>query len=445
MDLFDSQSYDTNMKPKYSPLAPLAVRMRPRSLDELIGQEHVLGSSGVLRTLIEGDTSQVSSVILWGPPGCGKTTLAYLVANNTARDFVELSAVTSGVAQLRQVIENAKYKLINQSVQTVLFIDEIHRFSKSQQDALLPAVENHWVILIAATTENPHFCINSPLLSRSILLTLKAVSDADIKILLQRAVSDSRGLNNQYTLQDDAADILVAVSGADCRKALNLLEAASVKASSNDNVIDANCVLAICDSASVRYDVDQHYDTASAFIKSIRGSDVDAALHYLAVMIEGGEDLKFIVRRILISAAEDIGLADPDAITVANSACQAALQVGFPEARILLSQAVIYLCLSPKSNSAYVAIDKAISDVKRGMGKVIPKHLADAHYSSAKSLGHGLDYKYPHNYPNSIVEQQYLPQDLIGVCYYKPSGNGKEKYLDTVLGRIKKLLKKNAD
>ncbi len=441
MDLFDSSILDDKGRVDYDPMAPLAVRMRPKNIDEIIGQKHILGPSSVMRNLIEGNVNQASSVILWGPAGCGKTTLAYLVANNPMREFVELSAVSSGVKEVRDVIDNAKYKLIGEKVQTVLFIDEIHRFSKAQQDALLPAVENHWVILIAATTENPHFSINSPLLSRSILLTLQAHTDEDIKTLLQRALEDERGLNKTIQYENGALEIIVSLSAGDCRKALTILEACAVKASSEASVLNRETVLSVSNTADVKYDKDQHYDIVSAFIKSIRGSDVDAALHYLARMIEGGEDIRFILRRIMISASEDIGMANPNALNVAVSAATACDKVGFPEARIILAQAVIYLTLSPKSNSVYTAIDSAISDVRKGKGKTVPLHLKDAHYKGAKGLGHGIGYKYPHSYPNNITDQQYLPDDLLGTVYYSPSENGEEKKFKNIVFNLRNFLK----
>lgn len=463
MDLFDSPYTNKQGRIEYDQMAPLAVRMRPQNLKEIVGQKHILGPSSILRNLIEGTTNQVSSVILWGPAGCGKTTLAYLVANNQTREFVELSAVTSGVKEVREIIDNAKRKLITNKIQTVLFIDEIHRFSKSQQDALLPAVENHWVILIAATTENPYFSINSPLLSRSILLTLKSHNDQDITELLKRAIKDPRGYNNQLEYEQEALEIITTLSAGDCRKALTILEACATKTlnehdtpytqttgqNQNDNnnenetkpKITKQTVLTVCDSADIKYDKDDHYDVVSAFIKSIRGSHVDAALHYLARMIEGGEDLRFITRRIMISAAEDIGMADPNALNIAVSAATACEKIGLPESRIILSEAVTYLALAPKSNSVYKAIDMAIADVKSGKGKTIPMHLRDAHYKGAKGLGHGLDYKYPHAYPNSIVPQQYMPNDLQDKTYYEPTENGHEKNFKNIVLKLRKILK----
>ncbi len=441
MDLFNSSFSDKNGKIKYDSMAPLAVRMRPRNIDEVLGQKHILGKFSVMRNLIESSSCQVSSVILYGPAGSGKTTLAYLVANNNSRDFVELSAVDANVKQVREVIEEAKRKLISKKIQTVLFIDEIHRFSKSQQDALLPAVENQWVILIAATTENPYFSINSPLLSRSILLTLFPHNNADIYGLLELALKDDRGYKGKLQADSQALDFIVDLASGDCRKALTILEACATKCFNENVPLDKQIVLNICNVADLKYDRDHHYDIVSAFIKSIRGSNVDAALHYLACMIEGGEDIKFILRRIMISASEDIGLADSNALQVATSACIACEKVGLPEARIILSQAVIYLALAPKSNSAYMAIEKALCDVRKGLGKKVPIHLRDAHYKGAKNLKHGVDYKYPHDYKNNLVFQQYLPDDISNKIYYEPSTNGDEKILTNIVNRLRIFFK----
>ena len=444
MDLFSTTSVtgeDTGGNVEFDPMAPLAVRMRPKSLDEVVGQKHLLGKSSVLRTLIETDNVNVSSLILFGPAGCGKTTFAYLIANNSSRDFVELSAVTSGVKEVREVISEAKSKLINTRRQTVLFIDEIHRFSKSQQDALLPAVENQWVILVAATTENPYFSINSPLISRSIVLNLKAHDDEDIRDLLTRALNDSRGFSGEIKAHPKALDTIVSLAVGDCRKALTILEASAVKVLDSNDLLTEEVVLDACNMASVKYDIGQHYDVVSAFIKSIRGCNVDAALFYLACMIEGGEDIKFICRRIMISAVEDIGLADPNALTVAVNACVACEKVGFPEGRIILAEAVSYLALAPKSNSVYKAIDEAVCDVRKGKGKVVPMHLRDAHYKGAASLGAGVGYKYPHDYPNNFVLQEYLPQDLVGREYYLPSNNGAEKNFGNIVAKLRKIFK----
>ena len=372
--------------------APLAVRMRPRSLDELVGQQHLLAPGSPLRRLVEGD--QPMSLLLWGPPGTGKTTIAAVVSHATNRKFVELSAVTAGVKEVRQVIDGARRDLARpgNTVETVLFIDEVHRFTKAQQDALLPGVENRWVTLVAATTENPFFSVISPLLSRSLLLTLESLTDDDIAVLLDRALTDERGLNGAYRLEDDAKDHLLRMAGGDARRALTYLEAAAGGARAKNPgteiaVIDLATLETAVDRAAVRYDRagDQHYDVASALIKSIRGSDVDAAMHYLARMVEAGEDPRFIARRLVISASEDIGMGDPTALGVAVAAADAVQLIGMPEARINLAQAVVALALAPKSNAVIMAIDAAISDVRAGKVGPVPSHLRDAHYSGAKT------------------------------------------------------------
>ncbi len=425
-DLFDAAVEELST-------GPLAARMRPRSLDDVVGQDHLLTPGSPLRRLVEGGGDAAAgpvSLILWGPPGTGKTTLASLVSQATGRRFVELSAVTAGVKEVRAVIDAARRSLAT-GEETVLFVDEVHRFSKTQQDALLPAVENRWVVLVAATTENPHFSIVSPLLSRSLLLTLRPLDDVAIQSLLIRAASDPRGLAG-VAVDDEAMSTLVRLSGGDARRGLTALEAAAGVASDRGSSrIDVAAVEQAVDRAAVRYDRDgdQHYDVTSALIKSIRGSDVDAALHYLARMVEAGEDPRFIARRLVIHASEDIGLADPTALLAAVAAMQATQFVGLPEARINLAQAVIHLALAPKSNAVVVAIDSALADVRRGLVGTVPAHLRDAHYSGAKDLGHGRRYVYPHDDPRGVVPQQYAPDPVVGRRYYTPGTHGFENGL----------------
>jgi putative ATPase len=424
--------------------APLAVRMRPRSLDELVGQQHLLAPGSPLRRLVEGD--QPMSLLLWGPPGTGKTTIAAVVSHQTNRKFVELSAVTAGVKDVRQVIDGARRDLSRGTgvVETVLFIDEVHRFTKAQQDALLPGVENRWVTLVAATTENPFFSVISPLLSRSLLLTLESLTDDDISTLLDRALTDERGLNAEFELAEDARAHLLRMAGGDARRALTYLEAAAGGARAKQaKTIDLKTLETAVDRAAVVYDRagDQHYDVASALIKSIRGSDVDAAMHYLARMIEAGEDPRFIARRLVISASEDIGMGDPTALGVAVAAAEAVQLIGMPEARINLAQAVVALALAPKSNAVIMAVDAAIADVKAGKVGPVPPHLRDAHYAGAKKIGHGSSYQYSHNDPRGIVPQQYAPDVIDGTDYYKPTRRGGEaSYADRV-ANIRKILR----
>ncbi|HVQ87372.1 MAG TPA: replication-associated recombination protein A, partial [Actinomycetes bacterium] len=437
-DLFDAAAEDLRG-------GPLAVRMRPRTLDEVVGQDHLLAAGAPLRRLVETTSAQVSaggagtvSVILWGPPGTGKTTLAHLVSRATGQRFVELSAVTAGVKDVRLVIDGARRRLATGGDATVLFVDEVHRFSKTQQDALLPAVENGWITLIAATTENPHFAIISPLLSRSLLLTLRPLDEIAITGLIERALGDSRGLDNRVSLDDDALTALVRLSGGDARRALTALEAVAGAAMDAGQPADAEMVAQAVDRAAVRYDRDgdQHYDVTSALIKSIRGSDVDAALHYLARMIEAGEDPRFIARRLVIHASEDIGMADPTALQSAVASLHASQFVGLPEARLPLAQAVIHLSTAPKSNAVIVAIDGALDDVRRGLAGAVPAHLRDAHYPGAKSLGHGSTYRYPHDDPHGVVAQQYAPDPVVGRRYYVPSAHGFERELSERVDRL---------
>lgn len=429
--------------------APLAVRMRPRTLEEVRGQGDVLRQGSPLRRLIEG--SGASSAILWGPPGTGKTTLAHLVATAADRDFVELSAVTAGVKDVRQVMDQALRTLDLYGRHTVLFLDEIHRFTKAQQDALLPGVENRHVILVAATTENPSFSIVAPLLSRSVLVTLTSLADEDIADLLSAAVSDERGLAGAYDLSTEASEHLVRISGGDARRALTSLEAAAGVAEddralgSDDETIEitlAHTEQAVA-QAAVRYDRtgDQHYDVASALIKSMRGSDVDASLHYLARMLEAGEDPRFIARRIVIAASEDVGMGDPTALQTAVAAMHAVAQIGMPEARIILAQAVVHNAMAPKSNAAYKGINEAMADVRSGKGGAVPAHLRGSGYAGAERLGHGKGYIYAHDQPDGIAKQVYLPDDLAGKTdYYRPTDRGFESRLQERWQWIKERL-----
>lgn len=437
--------------------APLAVRMRPATLEEVLGQGHLLGAGSPLRRLVEpaddaARRAAPSSVVLWGPPGTGKTTLAYLVARTSGRRFVELSAVTAGVKEVRAVVEEARRALVANGTETVLFVDEVHRFSKTQQDALLPSVENRWVTLVAATTENPSFSVNAPLLSRSLLLTLEPLADDDVAGLVRRAVADERGLGGAVELTDEALDHLVRMAGGDARKALTVLEAAAGAALSGAGpgevpAVDVATVERAVDVAAVRYDRagDQHYDVVSAFIKSIRGSDVDAALHYLARMVAAGEDPRFIARRLVISAAEDIGMADPSALQTAVAAAQAVALIGMPEGRIVLAEAVVHLATAPKSNAAYLGVDAALADVRAGRAGTVPAHLRDRHYAGAERLGHGAGYRYAHDEPHAVAAQQYLPDELVGRRYYEPTERGYERAVGERLARVRAILHGQAD
>lgn len=449
MDLFDSASTDSAGLPRVDKRAPLAVRMRPATIDEVVGQDHLLEPGSPVNRLIapprQGDLPP-SSVIMWGPPGTGKTTLAYLVARASGRDFTELSAVTAGVKDVRNVIDAARRRLTTGSGETVLFIDEVHRFSKSQQDALLPAVENRWVTLIAATTENPSFSVISPLLSRSILVTLRPLTEPGIDELISRALHDDRGLGGTLSISEDAREYLVRLAGGDGRKSLTILEAAAGTAlSENAAEIELAHVEKAIDVAAVRYDRagDQHYDVTSAFIKSMRGSDVDASLHYLARMIAAGEDPRFIARRIVIAAAEEVGMADPSALQVAVAAAEAVSFIGMPEGRIPLAQAVVHVASAPKSNAAYTAIDAALADVRSGRVGTIPMHLRDTHYAGAKDLGHGAGYEYAHDAPHAVGRQEYLPEALSGARYYHPSDRGFERAIGERLERVAALRGRN--
>jgi putative ATPase len=429
---------------------PLAVRMRPTSLDEVAGQRHLLGPGSPLVALATDTTGErgATSVILWGPPGTGKTTLAKLIAHSSGRQFVELSAVTAGVKDVREVMERALSQRDLYGVSTVLFLDEIHRFTKAQQDALLPGVENGWVTLVAATTENPSFSVISPLLSRSLLLTLEQLTDDDLTVLLDRAVSDERGLRGAVELDDEARAAIIRLASGDARRALTALEAAAVSAAALEDddgvpVVTAEIVASAVDRALLRYDRqgDEHYDVISAFIKSIRGSDADAALHYLARMIEAGEDPRFIARRVIISAAEDIGLADPQGLVIAVAAADAVQLIGMPEGRIPLAEAVVYLATAPKSNAAYLGIDRAIADVRAGKAGRVPKPIRDAHYAGAQRLGHGKGYQYPHDAEHGVVEQQYLPDELESAHYYVPTDRGNERDVSARWARLRRIIR----
>jgi len=458
--------------------APLAVRMRPRTIDEVLGQEHLLTPGAPLRVLAGENAGPAgpSSVILYGPPGTGKTTLAHVIARAPGRKFVELSAITAGVKDVRAVMDQALLDRDMYGTTTVLFLDEIHRFTKAQQDALLPGVENRWVILVAATTENPSFSIISPLLSRSLLLRVHSLEQSDIERLIDRALADPRGFDGAAVIDADARAHLAAVSGGDARRSLTSLEAAAAIAFSEAEQVSVESARSAEDSAdptdstdpagekdpepaapvritlvhateavdraAIRYDRsgDQHYDVVSAFIKSMRGSDADAAVHYLARMLEGGEDPRFVARRIMILASEDIGLADPQALQVATAAAQSVALVGMPEARIILSQAVIYCALAPKSNAAYNAINRAIADVRAGASGQVPVHLRDGHYAGAKQFGHGVGYVYAHDEPGHVAAQQYLPDTLRGTVYYEPTQHGFERTLTERRERIRRIL-----
>lgn len=421
-------------------LAPLAARMRPRTLDEIVGQDALLKTGSPLQKLAEpvqaGKNLSATSLILWGPPGTGKTTLAKAVASSSNRRFIELSAVTSGVKEVREAIEKARNDRESFGLSTILFLDEIHRFSKAQQDVLLPGVEGGWIVLIAATTENPSFSVISPLLSRSLLLTLQSLSDEDVIQLIKRASEDARGLSGRFAVSQEICERIALLAAGDARRALTILEAAAASVEAADELapfdITHDAVESAMDRALVRYDHDgdQHYDVISAFIKSVRGSDADAAIHYLARMIEAGEDPRFIARRLIILAAEDIGLADPAALTLAASAAEAVAKIGMPEGRIPLAEATIYLALAPKSNSAYLAINAALDDVRAGLSGPVPKALKSSNYAGAqKTTGAGIGYKYPHDDGRAVVEQQYLEGKIGQRSYYQPKDKGAEKDL----------------
>jgi putative ATPase len=426
--------------------APLAVRMRPASLDDLVGQDHLLAPGAPLRRLVEG--GRMTSVILWGPPGTGKTTIAHLVAGASGRRFVAMSALNSGVKDVRAAIDEARRVRRTGGDASVLFIDEVHRFSKTQQDSLLTAVEDGTVTLLAATTENPYFSIISPLLSRCVLLTLQPLDDEAVRSLVRRAGADQRGLAGRLRLAKDAEDHIVRLAGGDVRKALTALEAAAAGAGALGlDEIELSTAEAALDKAALRYDRDgdAHYDVISAFIKSLRGSDVDAVLHYLARMLVAGEDPRFIARRMVIFASEDVGLADPTALTAATAAAHAVEYVGLPEARLNLAQAAIHLALAPKSNAVIIAIDEAMADVRAGLAGTVPRHLRDSHYPASRGLGHGAGYVYPHDDPRGVVTQQYGPDDVQDKEYYRPIGHGAERPLVERVARLRTVVRSGGD
>ncbi|RJQ54437.1 MAG: replication-associated recombination protein A [Actinobacteria bacterium] len=434
--------FDEKLESIASTQAPLATRMRPSGLDEFVGQEHILGPGTVLRRSIE--TDQLGSLILYGPPGSGKTSLARIIARMTSSYFEQLSAVTSGVADVRDAIRAASDRLAMEGRRTMLFIDEIHRFNKSQQDALLPAVEDRIIVLLGATTENPYFEVNSPLVSRSRIFELKALTGEEVAALIDRALSDSeRGLGRMsVVLEPDARSHIVDVADGDARSALNALEMAALTTSPETGGTRRVTLDRAADAVQRRALVyekagDSHYDTVSAFIKSMRGSDPDAALYWLARMIYAGEDPRFIARRMVIFASEDVGNADPQSLLVASAAAQAVELVGLPECRINLAQAVAYLAAAPKSNSAIVAIDAALADVRRLAAEPVPDHLKDGHYPGAEKLGRGNGYKYPHAFPGNWVPQEHLPPGLRGRRYYEPTKNGFESEMSRRLREIR--------
>jgi putative ATPase len=425
-----------------APDSPLAVRMRPATPDELVGQDHLLAPGAPLRQLVTGATPM--SVIMWGPPGSGKTTIAHLVARASDRRFVAMSALNAGVKDVRAVIDSARRRRRAGGTPTVLFIDEVHRFSKTQQDSLLSAVEDRTVTLLAATTENPYFSVISPLLSRCVLLTLKPLDEPAVRALVHRALVDPRGLGGAVTLAPEAEDHLVRLAGGDVRKALTALEAAAASATAAGGTeIDLATAERAVDVAALRYDRagDAHYDVTSAFIKSLRGSDPDAALHYLARMLTAGEDARFIARRMVIFASEDVGMADPTALLVATAAAHAVEYVGLPEVQLNLAQAVIHLATAPKSNAVVTAIGEALADVRAGHGGEVPAHLRDAHYPGARGLGHGRGYRYPHDDPRGVLTQQYAPDGLTERDYYRPSEHGAERAVADRLPKLRRIVR----
>lgn len=438
MDLFEySRSLNTKNE------TPLAARLRPTTIDEVVGQQHILGKDKLLYRAIKAD--KLSSIILYGPPGTGKTTIAKVIANTTQSDFTQINATIAGKKDMEDVVNKAKETLGMYGKKTILFIDEIHRFNKGQQDYLLPFVEDGTITLIGATTENPYFEVNGALLSRSIIFELKPLEKDDIKELIKRAVYDSeKGLGSfKADISDEALEFLADLSGGDARHALNAIEiGVTTTDRSEDGIIHITLDVAqeCIQRKKMSYDKngDNHYDTISAFIKSMRGSDPDAAVYYLSRMLLAGEDVKFIARRMMICASEDVGNADPMALVVATSAAQAVERVGMPESQIILSQAASYIACAPKSNAACVAIFEANDEVQRSGNLPIPPHLQDAHYKGSEKLGHGTGYKYAHDYKNNYVKQQYLPYELDGKEFYKPSGNGYEVKIREHFKKLKK-------
>lgn len=436
MDLFDYMR-STTMENE----SPLASRLRPVTLDEVVGQEHIIGKDKLLYRAIKAD--KLGSVIFYGPPGTGKTTLAKVIANTTSAEFTQLNATVAGKKDMETVVEKAKQVLGMYGKKTILFIDEIHRFNKGQQDYLLPFVEDGTVVLIGATTENPYFEVNGALISRSIIFELKPLSKENVKTLIRRAVYDKEKGMGVYNadIDEDAVDFLADISNGDARKALNAVELGVLTTDKGEDGI-IRITLPVAEQCiqrrAIGYDKqgDNHYDTISAFIKSMRGSDPDAAVYYLARMLYAGESVTFIARRIMICAAEDVGLADPNALTVAVSAANAVHQLGMPEARIVLAEAAIYVATAPKSNSAYFAIDAATEAVRETKTMPVPSHLQDSHYKGAEKLGHGIGYKYAHNYKNHYVRQQYLPDGLTDSVFYKPNSQGYETQIINHMERI---------
>ena len=452
-DLFTASSNPGDL------IRPLAVRMRPSAIEDVLGQTHALKDGSPLRRLSnpqsKGSLTSPSSVVLFGPPGVGKTTLAYIVAHQSGRVFEELSAVTSGVKDIRAVLDRAHERLVSKGQETVLFIDEVHRFSKSQQDALLPSVENRDITFIGATTENPSFSIIKPLLSRSVVVKLESLSVEDLHTLVERAVASKNGLNNQLKIDDEAIDSIIRLSGGDARKTLTILEAAAgavtgdiaLQHGKKKPVITADIVSNVMDTNTVRYDKDgdDHYDVISAFIKSMRGSDVDASLHYLARMLRAGEDPRFIARRIMIAAAEEVGMAAPQILQVTVAAAQAVALIGMPEARIILSEAVIAVATAPKSNASYNAINQALKDVDSGNIGQVPLYLRNAPTALMKSWGNHDGYKYAHDYPGAVAPQQYMPDELVGREYYHPNNRGYEHEISQRLSQIRNILNESQD
>lgn len=415
---------------------PLAVRMRPATLDEVVGQDHLLQPGSPLRRMVEG--SGAASVILYGSPGTGKTTLASLISGATGRRFEALSALSAGVKEVRAVIDTAR-RAAAHGEQTVLFIDEVHRFSKTQQDALLSAVENRVVLLVAATTENPSFSVVAPLLSRSLILQLHPLGADAVRELVRRAIDDERGLGGKVIVADDAVELLVQLSAGDARRALTALEVAAEAGDVTVEVIEQSL-----DKAAVRYDRDgdQHYDVISAFIKSVRGSDVDAALHYLSRMLVAGEDPRFIARRLMILASEDIGMADPTALQTAVAAAQTVQLIGMPEGQLTLAHATVHLATAPKSNAVTTALGSAMADIRAGKAGQVPTHLRDGHYSGAEKLANAIGYMYAHDDPDGVVPQQYPPDELVGVDYYQPTTHGAEREIATRLDKLRAIIRK---
>ena len=445
MDLFEYMR-STNMEKE----SPLAARMRPRTLDEVVGQEHIIGEDKLLYRAIKAD--KISSVIFYGPPGTGKTTLAKVIANTTSAEFTQINATVAGKKDMEEVVNKAKDLQGMYGKRTILFIDEIHRLNKSQQDYLLPFVEDGTIVLIGATTENPYFEVNSALISRSIIFELKPIPREGVKELLKKAVYDEeRGMGSyQAEIDEDALEFLADISGGDARHALNAIELGvmTTERSADGKIhITLDVAQECIQKRAVRYDKngDNHYDTISAFIKSMRGSDPDAAVYYLARMLYAGESVTFIARRIMICASEDVGNADPQALVVATNASMAVERIGMPEAQIILAQAATYVACAPKSNAAYVAIGEAMAEVEASGNLPIPTHLQDAHYKGAAKLGHGIGYKYAHDYPNHYVEQQYLPYELNGKEFYRPTGNGYEVKIKEHFKRITEDAKKSQE